>query len=308
MTNIRTKTENGMDREKEIVRVTVWGAAANVALAVAKLFAGIVGKSAAMTADAIHSFSDLVSDVIVLAMVKVASRGKDKDHDYGHGKFETMATVAVALLLLVVGGKMLGDGVVRIVGFFRGEEMAVPGMIALWAALVSIAVKEALYQWTARVGRQCDSPAVVTNAWHHRSDAFSSIGSAVGIACAILIGGKWAIMDSVVACAISIFIIRIAVKMSVPALKELTEASLPEETEDEIERIIRSVEGVRDVHAMKTRKAGPGIIIESHIVVNPEMTVSQAHQITEYAEDKLVERFGPKTQISLHVEPSVESR
>ena len=292
-----------MNREKSIVRVTVWGAVVNVVLAVAKLVAGIVGRSAAMTADAIHSFSDLVSDVIVLVMVKVASRGNDKDHEYGHGKFETLATVAVA-----VGGKMLADGVSRIAGFFRGEQMVVPGMIAFWAALVSIAVKEALYQWTAHVGRKFDSPAVVTNAWHHRSDALSSVGSAVGIALAILLGGKWAIMDSVVACAISIFIIRIGVKMALPALRELTEASLPEETENEIRDVILSVDGVLDVHAMKTRKTGPDIIIESHIVVDPEMTVFQAHLITEYAEDRLRERFGQKTQISLHVEPSVESK
>ena len=297
-----------MNREKSIVRVTVWGAVANVVLAVAKLVAGIVGRSAAMTADAIHSFSDLVSDVIVLVMVKVASRGNDKDHEYGHGKFETLATVAVALLLLAVGGKMLADGVSRIAGFFRVEQMVVPGMIAFWAALVSIAVKEALYQWTAHVGRKFDSPAVVTNAWHHRSDALSSVGSAVGIALASLLGGKWAIMDSVVACAISIFIIRIGVKMALPALRELTEASLPEETENEIRDVILSVDGVLDVHAMKTRKTGPDIIIESHIVVDPEMTVFQAHLLTEYAEDRLRERFGQKTQISLHVEPSVESK
>ena len=297
-----------MNREKSIVRVTVWGAVANVVLAVAKLVAGIVGRSAAMTADAIHSFSDRVSDVIVLVMVKVASRGNDKDQEYGHGKFETLATVAVALLLLAVGGKMLADGVSRIAGFFRGEQMVVPGMIAFWAALVSIAVKEALYQWTAHVGRKFDSPAVVTNAWHHRSDALSSVGSAVGIALASLLGGKWAIMDSVVACAISIFIIRIGVKMALPALRELTEASLPEETENEIRDVILSVDGVLDVHAMKTRKTGPDIIIESHIVVDPEMTVFQAHLLTEYAEDRLRERFGQKTQISLHVEPSVESK
>ena len=120
-----------MNREKSIVRVTVWGAVVNVVLAVAKLVAGIVGRSAAMTADAIHSFSDLVSDVIVLVMVKVASRGNDKDHEYGHGKFETLATVAVALLLLAVGGKMLADGVSRIAGLPRGEQRVVQGMIAL---------------------------------------------------------------------------------------------------------------------------------------------------------------------------------
>ena len=158
------------------------------------------------------------------------------------------------------------------------------------------------------MGRNFDSPAVVTNAWHHRSDALSSVGSAVGIALASLLGGKWAIMDSVVACAISIFIIRIGVKMALPALRELTEASLPEETENEIRDVILSVDGVLDVHAMKTRKTGPDIIIESHIVVDPEMTVFQAHLLTEYAEDRLRERFGQKTQISLHVEPSVESK
>lgn len=295
------------EREREMTIVTLSGAAANVALAAAKLVAGMLGKSSAMMADAIHSLSDLVSDVIVLVMVKVSSRGRDKGHDYGHGKFETLATAAVSLILLVVGARLMQDGVSKILSVVHGTMIPVPGRIALWAALVSIAVKEILYQWTARVGRRCKSPAIVTNAWHHRTDALSSIGSAIGIAAAIMFGGRWAVMDPVVCCMISIFIIIIAVKMALPALNELTEASLPDDIEEEMQEIIRSVPGVENVHAMKTRSIGPNYIVESHIVVRPDMSVADAHAITAVAEERLRARFGQKTQISLHVEPDVEA-
>lgn len=287
--------------------VTLSGAAANVALAAAKLVAGMLGKSSAMMADAIHSLSDLVSDVIVLVMVKVSSKGRDKGHDYGHGKFETLATAAVSLILLVVGARLMQDGISKILSVVHGTMIPVPGRIALWAALVSIAVKEILYQWTARVGRRCKSPAIVTNAWHHRTDALSSIGSAIGIAAAIMFGGRWAVMDPVVCCMISIFIIIIAVKMALPALNELTEASLPDDIEEEMQEIIRSVPGVENVHAMKTRSIGPNYIVESHIVVRPDMSVADAHAITAVAEERLRARFGQKTQISLHVEPDIEA-
>lgn len=295
------------EREREMTIVTLSGAAANVALAAAKLVAGMLGKSSAMMADAIHSLSDLVSDVIVLVMVKVSSKGRDKGHDYGHGKFETLATAAVSLILLVVGARLMQDGVSKILSVVHGTMIPVPGRIALWAALVSIAVKEILYQWTARVGRRCKSPAIVTNAWHHRTDALSSIGSAIGIAAAIMFGGRWVVMDPVVCCMISIFIIIIAVKMALPALNELTEASLPDDIEEEMQEIIRSVPGVENVHAMKTRSIGPNYIVESHIVVRPDMSVADAHAITAVAEERLRARFGQKTQISLHVEPDVEA-
>lgn len=295
------------EREREMTIVTLSGAAANVALAAAKLVAGMLGKSSAMMADAIHSLSDLVSDVIVLVMVKVSSKGRDKGHDYGHGKFETLATAAVSLILLVVGARLMQDGVSKILSVVHGTMIPVPGRIALWAALVSIAVKEILYQWTARVGRRCKSPAIVTNAWHHRTDALSSIGSAIGIAAAIMFGGRWAVMDPVVCCMISIFIIIIAVKMALPALNELTEASLPDDIEEEMQEIIRSVPGVENVHAMKTRSIGPNYIVESHIVVRPDMSVADAHAITAVAEERLRARFGQKTQISLHVEPDIEA-
>ncbi len=292
-----------MNREKTIARVTAWGALVNLALAALKLAAGLLGRSSAMVADAVHSFSDLVSDAIVLVMVRVSSKGQDKGHDFGHGKFETLATVAVAILLFFVGVRLMVGGIGKIRLVLDGGELPSPDSIALWAAVVSIAVKEALYWWTSVTGKKVNSPAMISNAWHHRSDALSSIGSALGIGGAMLLGGKWAVLDPIVGCIISIFILAVAVKMVVPALDELTEGSLPDETEEEIERIICSVDGVENVHELKTRKNGPDIIIATHIVVNAAMSVAVAHRLTEIAESKLREKFGQKTQISLHVEP-----
>lgn len=295
------------EREHKITTVTVWGAICNMVLAALKLVAGLVGKSSAMVADAVHSISDLISDVVVIVMVKVASKGHDKSHDYGHGKFETMATAIISLLLLVVGAKLMTEAIGKIRLVISGGSLDAPGSIALWAALASIAVKEFLYQWTMRVGKKVDSPAMVANAWHHRSDALSSIGSALGIGGAILLGGKWTILDPVVGGIISIVIIVVAVKMALPALSELTEASLPEETENKIISIIESIKGVDNAHALKTRRSGPNIIIDSHIVVDPRMSVYDAHEITTEAENAIREEFGDETQISIHVEPNVNA-
>jgi len=296
-----------MNREQTITRVTLLGAIGNIGLTVIKLIAGIIGQSSAMIADAIHSLSDLVSDIVVIVMVKVSSKGVDKDHDYGHGKYETLATAFVALLLLVVGGELMASGIDKISMVIKGGSLPVPGYIALGAALVSILVKELLYQWTARVGRKVNSPVMVTNAWHHRTDALSSIGSAIGIGGAMLIGGQWAILDPLVGCIISIFIIVIAIKMAIPAIHELTEGSLPDEVEKEVENLIISVDGVENVHDLKTRRNGPAIIMSVHIVVNPSMTVAEAHHITVLAENALREKFGKETLISIHIEPDEEA-
>lgn len=201
----------------------------------------------------------------------------------------------------------MAGGVEKISSAMHGGSIDSPGTIALWAAVISIVIKEILFQWTARTGQRNNSPAVVTNAWHHRTDALSSVASAIGIGCAIIFGGRWAILDPIVGCGISIFIFYIAVKMAIPALAELTEASLPDDVEAEIHDIIQSVEGVQDVHALKTRRTGPDIIIESHIVVNPDMRLADAHQITVEAENRLRSRFGEETQIAIHVEPDVEA-
>lgn len=296
-----------MTREQKISQVTIWGAVGNLLLTVFKLIAGLFGRSSAMIADAIHSLSDLVSDIVVLVMVKVSSKGVDKNHDYGHGKFETLATVVVAVILLWVGVELLIEGIGKIRLVLVGETLPLPGTIALWAALISILVKEILYQWTSRVGKKVNSSAMITNAWHHRSDALSSIGAAIGIGGAICFGGKWVILDPIVGCIISVFIVVIAVKMAIPALYELTDGSLPEEIEQHIMQLILSVDGVTNVHDLRTRRNGPIMIIGAHIVVDPNMTVANAHHLTVLAENAIRNQFGNETQISIHIEPTEEA-
>lgn len=294
-------------REKTIASVTLWGAAGNLLLSAAKMVAGVVGNSAAMVADAVHSLSDLVSDAVVLVMAILAGKEKDESHDYGHGKFETLATVVISLLLLVVGAELMAGAIGKISLVARGGELQTPGRIALWAALLSIAVKEVLYQWTVRVGRRVDSPAMIANAWHHRSDALSSVGAALGIGGALLFGGRWAVLDPITGALISIVIIVVAVKMALPALAELTEASLPRETESRIVGIIEAVPGVDNAHDLKTRRSGRNIIVDVHLVVDPDITVSAAHDIASRVEDSVRREFGENTQISTHIEPHVDA-
>ena len=295
------------NRTKDIQNITLWGAFCNIALTIVKFVAGILGGSTAMLADAVHSASDLVTDIIVIVFTRISGKGKDKGHDYGHGKFETLATVVVSLMLLVVGAEMIKSSYQQIRSAVEGNPLPAPEMIALWAAVISIFSKEFLYQWTVKVGKRLSSPVVIANAWHHRTDALSSVGSLVGIAGAIALGGEWTILDPLVGAVISIVIIVMAVKMSIPALAELTEASLPEKTEQKMLEIIRSVEGVRGVHELKTRLCGHYCIADFHIVVDPETTILESHETTVIIERKLREEFGEETQINIHVEPSDDS-
>ena len=296
------------NRESRIMKVTLAGLVVNVLLSAGKIAAGVFGRSAAMLADGVHSLSDLLSDVVVLVFVRVSSRGRDRDHEYGHGKFETLATLIVSLILIVVAAQMMVSGLKSIMEVLHGGVIPRPGYVALVAAVVSILSKEILYRYTVHVGKSVDSPAVVANAWHHRSDAFSSIGSLVGIAGAIFLGDRWVILDPLVCCCISIAILVVAVKMAGPSLKELMDASLPEDVEKEIVSLSMSVDGVRNVHELKTRRNGLSVIIEAHMVVDPNITVEKAHDIVTAVEDVLRRRYGDGTQISIHIEPSEQAQ
>ena len=296
------------DRQRKIRNITLWGSFVNILLTAGKISAGVLGKSAAMVADGIHSLSDLMSDIVVLIFTRVASKDKDKDHPFGHGKFETMGTLIVSVLLIIAGGNLLSGGIKSILGFIRGEAIPRPGLIALAAAAVSVAAKEALFRATIAVADEVDSPVTRANAWHHRSDALSSVAALLGIGGAFLLGDKWTVLDPLVSCGISIAIIVFWVRMSQPAFSELLESSLPEEVEDGIVKTALSVEGVKDIHNLKTRKNGTAYIIEAHIVVDPQMSVFEAHEIATRIEDLLREEYGKDTQISIHVEPSAASR
>lgn len=290
-------------RDAQISRVTWIGMAINAVLTLFKIIAGIIGKSSAMLADGVHSLSDFISDIIILVFLKISKKGRDKDHDFGHGKFETMATFILSLILFVVAAQILANGIENIKAVLNGEEIHTPGMIALIAAIVSIVAKEFCYRITVRVGKKVKSSAVIANAWHHRSDALSSIGSLIGIGCAIWLGQKWVILDPVMGCLIAIVIFVVAAKMVVPAMKDLMDISLPEEIESEIVSIASGVEGVKNVHNLKTRRHGPSLIMDMHILVDHTISIVEAHRISTAVEDTLSEHFGHGTQISVHIEP-----
>lgn len=284
--------------------VTLLGSLANFLLLIFKFAAGWLGHSSAMIADAVHSLSDFVTDIIVLLFINISSKPKDESHDYGHGKYETLATSIIGIVLLCVGVGLFWESAGKIIGFyFRGEVLESPGKIALIAALVSIVVKELLFRVTLIVGRRENSQALIANAWHHRSDAFSSIGTALGIGGAILLGDKWCILDPLAAVIVSIFIVRVSVKLILPAINDLLEKSLPPEVEDEILNIIEETPGVKNPHNLCTRRIGNDFAIEVHIRVDGTTTVARAHELTRNIENKLRDKFGPATHIMLHVEP-----
>lgn len=294
-------------REKEIYKVTIIGGIANAILVIFKFIAGIMANSAAMLADAVHSLSDFITDVIVLVFVKISNRPKDKSHDYGHGKFETLATLIIGVALLFVGVMIFYNGVIKIYeNVWLGVRLESPGMLAFWAAIVSILIKEIVYQYTVRKGRRLNSQAVVANAWHHRSDALSSVGTALGIGGAIFLGEEWRILDPIAAVVVSMFIIGMAIKLFVRSLNELLEKSLPDEVENEIVAIAESFAMVKNVHDIRTRSIGSNIAVEMHVLMDGSLTLKATHDTTEAIEEKLREKFGGKTHIAIHVEPVEE--
>ena len=292
-----------MDRQKETYRVTIAGSIINILLLAFKFAAGILGHSAAMIADAIHSLTDFVTDAIVLVFVRLGSKPTDRDHDYGHGKYETLASAIIGVSLLVVGMMICYSGVTKTYHAMCGEPLQQPGFIALAAAVASVVLKEWAYRFTVRVGRRCHSEAVVANAWHHRSDALSSVGTTVGIGGAIILGEKWAVLDPLTAIVVSFFIMKAAWSVLSKAVDELTDGSLPKETEDEIESIVSEDNEVSVVHNLCTRRIGNRIAIEMHVRMPGDTSLYIAHQHASEIECRLKERFGADTHIGIHLEP-----
>lgn len=290
-------------REKGIYEVTIVGSIVNFLLVIFKFFAGISGHSAAMVADAVHSLSDFVTDLVVLVFIRISSKPEDEGHDYGHGKYETLATVIIGIILLLVGFGILRDGATSIYRFWKGEPLSEPGMVALIAALISIAFKEILYQYTIFKGKRLNSQAVLANAWHHRSDALSSIGTAIGIGGAILLGTHWRVLDPIAAVVVSLFIMKVAVQLLIPCVEELLEKSLPAEVEKKIEETILSFPGVTSPHHLRTRRIGCYYAIEVHVRMDGGISLEEAHLRATAIEDKLKELFGKGTHVGIHVEP-----
>jgi cation diffusion facilitator family transporter len=283
--------------------VTLVGGAINVILLFFKFIAGILGHSAAMVADAVHSLSDFVTDLIVLVFIHISGKPQDKSHDYGHGKYETLAMTLIGAALFIVAIGIIYSGAVKISIWMNGEELKAPGMLALWAALISIILKEGVYHYSMVKARQLNSQAVEANAWHHRSDALSSIGTAVGIGGAIFLGQQWTVLDPVASVIVGAFIVKVAVSLLRNGIGDLMEQSLPDAVEEEILRLAATVPGVEEPHELCTRRIGNHYAIELHILMDGGISLNEAHEKASEVEDLLRERYGEETHIAVHVEP-----
>lgn len=292
-----------MDRNKEIYKVTLVGGAVNVVLLLFKFVAGIVGHSAAMMADAIHSLSDFVTDIIVLLFVHISVKPQDKSHDYGHGKYETLAMTLIGIALLAVAIGILYSGVMKITAWMHGEPLEAPGLLALWAAVASIILKEAVYQYSMVKARQLQSQAVEANAWHHRSDALSSIGTAVGIGGAIFLGQRWTVLDPLASVVVGAFILKMSVSLLRDGIGDLMEQSLPDAIEAEMLQLVASVPGVAEPHELRTRRIGNHYAVELHILMDGDISLREAHDKASEVEDLLKAHYGEETHVAVHVEP-----
>ena len=292
-----------MERNQEIYKVTLVGGVVNVVLLLFKFVAGIVGHSAAMVADAVHSLSDFVTDVIVLVFVHISSKPQDRSHEYGHGKYETLAMTLIGVALLVVAIGILYNGATKIYAWTNGEQLKEPGMLALWAALLSVLLKEGVYQYSMMKARQLKSQVVAANAWHHRSDALSSIGTAAGIGGAIFLGQRWTVLDPIASVVVGAFIVKVAVDLLSNGVSDLMEHSLPDDVEEEVLRLVGELPGVVNPHDLRTRRIGNHYAIELHILMDGDITLQEAHDKASEVEDLLRARYGKETHVAVHVEP-----
>lgn len=300
---IRIKAVSGVDRETKAVRVTGLGLVINMGLTLFKYVAGFLGHSAAMIADATHSLTDLVTDIVVILGFGIVRKPADETHDYGHGKVEALLAGVCGITLLAAGVGIFWSGTHSIWHFYMGEPIERPGRIAFIAAVLSVVSKEWLYRYTIAWGRKLNSSAVIAKAWDHRSDAFSSIGTTLGIGGALFLGEKARSLDPLAAVIVSFFIVKAAIPILKECTDELLEASLSDEREKELETLILSVEGVRGTHKLRTRKIGHVIALDVHILMDDSLSLFEAHEISDQVERLLREAFGNGNYINLHMEP-----
>lgn len=284
-------------------KVTGVGTIINAILVIAKFSAGWFGRSQALMVDAVHSFSDFVTDAIILVSFRVSRKPEDQSHHFGHGKFETLSSLAISVSLVFVGLGLGYSGVIRVIEVWNGDIQMAPTYLALTMSIVAIVSKEWLFRYTLKKGKQISNSAVIANAYEHRSDAFSAIATTIGIAGAIILGGKWVILDSLAAVVVSIFILKFSLVLSYDSIMELTEASLSDDENKRILELGQSVNGVNNPHSLRSRKVGHYIVLNFHIEVDPNLTVVEAHEIQKRVKEKIRLEFGEGTMITIHIDP-----
>lgn len=286
-------------RERYVRKVTWIGLVTNIGLSGLKFAAGYFGRSQALIADAIHSLTDTTTDIAIIAGSHYWSRPADEDHPYGHRRLETLVTAFIGIMLVAAG---IGIGWEAIFTL-HNKQAAPPGWIAFFAAMASIVVKEVLYRWTAAVGKKIKSPAIAANAWHHRTDAISSLPVLMAVGGA-LIFPAWSFLDRVGAVIVSIFILHAAIKIIWPAVGELIDAGAPEEIQKKILEIASHTMGVREVHAIRSRYISSSIQVDLHIVVDGTISVREGHTIADSVEDNIICGIPEILEVVVHVDPS----
>ncbi|MBW2410562.1 MAG: cation transporter [Deltaproteobacteria bacterium] len=286
------------DREQQVRKVTWIGLGLNLFLSTLKLAAGYFGKSQALIADAIHSLSDTTSDIAVIAGSHYWSRPPDESHPYGHRRMETLVSIFIGIMLLAAGAGIGWEAIISL----RQKQGAPPGWIALVAAFASIVSKEIIYRWTAAAGRRVKSSALAANAWHHRTDAISSLPVFVAVGGA-LIFPSWSFLDRVGAVIVSIFILHAAIRIIWPGISELIDVGAPEEIQNNIKACALKSNGVLNAHAIRTRYISTSIQVDLHIVVDGSMTVREGHAIADDVRDCLIEKIPDVVDVVVHVDP-----
>jgi len=289
-------------RKRETSRITLWGVVVNLVLSVIKIIGGIYGQSQALLADGIHSLSDLASDGMVLIAAKHAGEDADEDHPYGHARYETLATVALGLLLIGVAGGIAYDAILRleVLRMESAEEIIGPALFTLIIAAISIVSKEVLFHATRSVAQKLRSPLLEANAWHHRSDAISSVVVFLGI------GGTYfgfPLLDAIAAFLVSLMVAKIGLDLSRQSVQELVDTALEPEMVKQIKQTIMDIDDVRELHLLRTRRMGHNALVDVHIQVSPRLSVSEGHHITESVETNLKEKFDDVNDVTVHIDP-----
>ncbi len=292
-----------MGNTEKARKVTVLSFIINCILSAGKITIGIIGTSGALIADGIHSLSDLITDIIVFVSLKIAQKPADDKHNYGHGKVEIVATVLVSIALFIAGFTIGRDGIEDLIGFFKGGAAESPALIVVIAAGISLIVKELLFRYTMKTGKETGSEVLIANAWHQRSDAFSSLGVLVGSGGAWLLGNNFAFLDSAAQIIVSLFIFRAAYKILMPNLGQLADAAIDEDEINEIRKMLEANPNVIDYHHLRTRHVGSLHAIDVHILVDPHHDINSAHDISTMIECELKSYLGTDCFVSIHIEP-----
>ncbi|ERJ12941.1 cation diffusion facilitator family transporter [Haloplasma contractile] len=291
-------------RHKQARRVTFIGMLINIILVFVKFIFGFFGKSQALIADAVHSLSDFLSDIVILISMRYTKKPADDDHNYGHGKFETLATVMIGLLLIIVGFSLLRENGLIIWNFlFKGATIQSPKFVALYGVFTSIILKEISFYMTIVVAKKTGNESLRANAWHHRSDSISSIAALIGIGIALIFGESFAVFDPIASLVVSLFIMKVGLDIILPGVNQLVEASLSNDELEKIKKMTDSVDGVLNFHDLRTRKIGHYIAIDVHIMVDPDLSIEEAHNIATYLEFDYKHEFGRHTLVVIHIEP-----